>query len=348
MKITKQILPKQFDKTTTATPAAARTPGSGTGLTAGQLLKARVLAATSGSTFLLDLGDRQITARSMVPLAPGSELWLEVGREGDIPLLNLAAKKGAIQDFLKIFLSAATPPSASAEKLSAMVDQLMAGRDPAASGRSPYLLGSLIAAAVGPEPSPAVLRALALLMGKGPGTFTLEADDILAQLAPAKDQPDGGTADAGLNKLLKVLTAHQEINMLPPGSDRQDFFLFPCFFSGESGWGEWLFSRETTEGDDGPSCSLRFFLEMSRLGALTLEVKVAGKSMAGIFSLENEEVRNHLAGRVEELTGLMEGHGYLPVSFSCRLLPGPMMQQFKACLEKESGGRRFSLLDVSV
>ena len=95
MKISDQP-PLQIYKTesTAVGKPAQKQEGDELLLAPGQLVKGRVVGLAGDGKFLLDVGGQMVTARSLVPLTPGSELWLETGKGGSVPLLTLAAKKG--------------------------------------------------------------------------------------------------------------------------------------------------------------------------------------------------------------------------------------------------------------
>ena len=100
----------QISVPSTAAPSAAASPGvaPGAALRAGQVLQARVLAAAPGGAVVLELGGRQLAARSEVPVAPGQELALKVQstvRETVLQLLD--ARGGAPIGRLRIAAPAA-------------------------------------------------------------------------------------------------------------------------------------------------------------------------------------------------------------------------------------------------
>ncbi|MBI4793586.1 MAG: flagellar hook-length control protein FliK [Deltaproteobacteria bacterium] len=316
-------------------------------LAPGQLVKGRVVGLTGDGKFLLDVGGQMVTARSLVPLTPGSELWLETGKGGGVPILTLAAKKGAVQDFLKLLVAGAPMPAAGGKELADLFSSLGGKLAPGLATAGQTMLGSAIAATGGGVPDPEAVKVLALLLGGATGR-SKELLDLLAGTS-AKESLLKSQPNPAADNTAKILAAHQEINSLPPQADSRNFLLFPCFFAGASGWGEWLFSLEQEQAPGKEEqYGLSFFLEMSSLGAMSLQATIAGRKITGAFLLETEKARAHLAAGVPELVHILEKQGYSPVSFACGVKSENIFRQLKEALEEKAGIKRFSLLDVSV
>jgi hypothetical protein len=311
----------------------------------GQLVKGTVVGLTGDGKILLEVGGQTVTARSLVPLTPGSELWLETGKGGEVPLLTLAAKKGAVQDLLRL-LVAGTPVTAVGKGVSDLASSLAAQPGPGLAAPGQTLLGGILAATAGASPDPEALKVLALLLGGAAG-HPKEFLDLLDTVAAGKSlKPQMPNA---AEKAAKILAVHHEVNSQPPAADQQNFFLFPCFFAGAAGWGEWLFSLEQDHAPgEKEQYGLSFFLEMSNLGAMSLQATVAGRKITGTFHLETEKARDHLAASVPDLVQILEKQGYAPVAFACGVRSENIFRQVKEALEEKAAIKRFSLLDVSV
>jgi len=313
----------------------------------GQLIKGIVAGFTGDGKVLLDVGGQTVTARTLVPLTLGSELWLETGESGSSPLLTLAAKKGAVQDFLKLLIAGAPLASANTRGLADLLSALLPELASQASAGGQVTTGSLIAATSGGESFPEAIKMLTLLLGSssGPRKEILELLDTFEQ----KDSMQKPVLDPPTEKLLKILAAHQQINSQPPQKIEQNFLLFPCFFAGNTGWGEWIFSMGKEGGQDREErYSLSFYLEMSRLGPLALQATIADKTITGQFLLASEKARAHVADHVQELVQILGKQGYQPAGFTCLVSRENMVSQLKEALEEKAAIRRFSLLDVSV
>ncbi|MBI5557608.1 MAG: flagellar hook-length control protein FliK [Deltaproteobacteria bacterium] len=317
------------------------------GLAPDQLVKGKVLAATGDGNVLLEVGGQTVSARSLVPLIPGSELWLETGNDANTSVLTLAAKKGSVLDFLKLFIPGSLLPASSAGELADLLNGLLPLLDPAAAASGQALLGALHAATAGGGAEPENLKLVSLLLGR-PGVPQKELLNLLENPAQ-KESLLQLLRQPVAEKLAKVLGAMQEINSHPPQPNTQNFFLFPCFFAGDSGWGEWLFSmeKEQKQQEREERYNLSFFLEMNRLGPLSLQASIRAKTISGQFRLATESARLHLTSHLPELIHILESQGYLPVTFSCQVSKDNIVRQLKESLEEKAAIRRFSLVDIS-
>lgn len=218
----------------------------------GQLIKGTVAGFTGDGKVLLDVGGQTVTARTLVPLTLGSELWLETGESDSFPLLTLAAKKGAVQDFLKLLISTAPLPSSNAMSLSDLFSSLLPNLVPEATAGGQIIAGSVIAATSGGESFPEAIKILSLLLGGSPGP-QMDISQLLDTIEQ-KETMLKPLLDPTTEKLVKILAAHQQINCQPPQTTDQNFLLFPCFFlrempAGVSGFFPWK-NRLTKTGEN--------------------------------------------------------------------------------------------------
>lgn len=302
-------------------------------LSPGQLLKGLVTGITEDGKVQLNVAGQTLTARSLVTLTEGKELWFEVSRGGSLPLLNLAGKKGAVQDFLKLFLSINQLSLSGQKQLFSEISALFSDNQNLSS-QNKTLLATMIAATQGKEASPQAVRVLTALLGTNP-------DGIPAQKADLSTLPL-------YSNVKQTITAHQEINFQPPQQDNQNFYLFPCFFAEQNGWGEWLFSLERQEPSSAERYSLSFFLEMTNLGPMAIMATITDKTIRGEFSLQTERARSHLASSLDSLAASLKNQGYTAVHFSCSINKKEFIQQFKETLEKKTSTARFTLVDITV
>ncbi len=333
------------------TPAETGKPGGGLSLTAGTLLKGTVLEITPDGKALLDIAGRTVTARTMVPLKPGAELYLEVKEGGTMPWLTPADRKGGAQEIIRLLFT-------EGANLAKATTLLTGAGEPTSAPPTP-LLEALAAArgaigdtaTGGQAESGKLIQLLALLrpIGGQPAAepplgqkLSAAADRLAAQLGP-----DHASANE-IKALSRLLEAHQQINAQPAGN-QPDFLLFPCFFTGEAGWGEWLFSMETGGGEDAgePPCAIDFFLRMSRLGDVRLKVLLQGEGLRGDFLVGEETVRSHLADAIPELTAILTGHGFQPVALTARRSAENLLHAFRKELETKARLRPFALVDLT-
>ncbi|MDH4320835.1 MAG: flagellar hook-length control protein FliK [Desulfobulbaceae bacterium] len=347
--------PAASPKTNGTTPAETGKPGGGMTLTVGTVLKGTVLEITADGKALLDIAGRTVTARTMVPLKPGAELYLEVKEGGAMPWLTQADKKGGAQELIRLLFteganlakaatllagggeSAAAPPTALPASL---LEALAAVRgeiaDKATSGQAESGKLSQLLALLRPSGSQA---ATDIPLSK---KLSAVADRLAAQLGP-----DHASANE-IKAMAKLLDAHQQINARPSGN-QPDFLIFPCFFTGNAGWGEWLFSMETSGGKEAeePPCTIDFFLRMSRLGDVHLKVLLQGESLRGDFLVGEETVRRHLADAIPELAAILAGHGFQPVALTARQATENPLHTFRKELETKARLRPFALIDLT-
>lgn len=164
-----------------------------------------------------------------------------------------------------------------------------------------------------------------------------------------KDIKPGERAEAAGEKLVKLIAAHHAVNSIPSQTSENNFLLFPCFFAGNTGWGEWIFSREKEENTKGKEqYKIAFYLEMSKLGPLCMQATVAGKAICGQFLLASDNIKRHLEENVPEIAGILMQLGYNPVTFKCGVSKFNVFIQLKEALEEKAAVPRFSLLDVSI
>lgn len=200
------------------------------------------------------------------------------------------------------------------------------------------------AAQQGSEALPSQLRLLASLMGlgsqKNDSKAWQEIEKIFGRLSEAK-------MPAAAHKLASFFEAHSRVNAETPQT-QSNFYIMPALFSGQTGWGEWLWSREGSSGDNDAHFqeNLVFFLEMSQLGALTIQVILKEKKLRGQILMEDREGSELVASLLPGLRERLEAFGYDVVDFSCKCQSLNVMQELKENLHRRAGSEPVSLLDV--
>ena len=336
---------------TTATPA--NKPGNALALTTGSIVKGTVLEITGDGKALLNIGDRTITAKTMVPLQPNTELLLEVKEGGTTPWLVLAGKKGVAQEIVRLLFS----EGANIAKAATLLTNGNAGTDtkplPAsileALNNLQHEIGSK---AAGAQAEPNKLAQLLALL-RPTGKTQNQASDLnqqlsktITQLASQLDKNQSPASE--LKTLSKLLDAHQQINAHQP-TNQPEYLLFPCFFAEGNGWGEWMLQMEDKgKGEDKQTtCSIDFYLQLSRIGDVHLKVFMQGEGLRGDFFVGEEDVRSHLNDALPQLAEILEGHGYKPVSLTVHQSTENLLHSFKKGLEKKAQLRPFALVDVT-
>lgn len=309
------------------------------GLSPGQIIKARITGFTPRGQALLEINGQTLTAQSRVALPATGEVWLEVKQAGDTVWLGLAERKGAIQELLSRLLSDSGSLKQSIEILTTLTATAPEQLDPELQKAVDLLFQHLGQNAVSDKPE--VDKLLKMLSW-------LNSDRGKEQLALPAGRPP---LLSGLERLSATLELFQQLNSLPPQADQSSYYMFPCFFAGGAGWGEWIFSldRETKENvNEGSAYALSFFLNMSRLGEVHLQMNAnRNSSLTGMISLSDEEARQHVESHLPEFVLALKNLGYDPVKLYCRSAPGSLAGELKQFLLEKGGLKPFTILDVT-
>lgn len=331
-------------------PAAGRSEGGDKpGLPAslllgqGQLVRGEVTGLTPDGKVLLTIGGQTIEARSEVALKLGSTLWLEV-RQTEPLWLQAADKKGAAQEFLRQYYA---DPAAMGKGLRALLGLAFLADTEKSLADQAGALQNFANAAMGAEADPdRIIRLLAMLSGGGAaagdgtgqtGSEPRKLHELIALLAEDRGGVLGKPNAAAMQKLGLLLELQGELNAHPASAQQTQFLVFPCVFAMGAGAGQWLFSLD--RGEDQASngeergYTLSFFLEMSRLGEVQIQLRVKDQALQGECVVNSEAVREHLAPQLAELEELLGKLGYGPVHFSCRVARASMLESLKTGIE---------------
>ena len=309
----------------------------------GQVVRGEVTGLTPDGKVLLDIGGQIVEARSEVALKPGSALWLEV-QQAEPLWLRVADKKGAAQEFLRQYYA---DPAAMAKGLRALQGlAFLADTEKSLADQAGVLQG-FANTAMGSEADPdRIIRLLAMLGGGGTaakngtsqaGSGPQKFQELVALLAEDRGGILGKANAAAMQKLGLLLELQGELNGLPVSAQQAQFLLFPCLFAMGAGVGQWLFTLDRGEDQaatgEERGYTLSFFLEMSRLGEVQIQLRVKGQTVQGECVVNSEAVREHLAPQLAELEELLGKLGYGPVHFSCRVAKASMLESLKSGIE---------------
>jgi hypothetical protein len=318
----------------------------------GQLVRGEVTGLTPDGKVLLDIGGQIVEAKSEILLKPGSVFWFEV-QETEPLWLRVADKKGAAQEFLRQYCA---DPAAMGKGLRFLLDLASLLDTEKGLPEQAGILRNLAGVAIGPEADPARIIRLLTMLGeadRGSG----QAGEGVKKLLPlatllAEDREGliGKTGAATLQKLGLLLELQAELNTLPATSRQAQFHLFPCLFAMGGGVGQWLFTLDRGEDRAGTGedrgYALSFFLEMSRLGELQIQIRVKGQALQGEFLVNGDPVREYLAPQLVELEELLGKLGYGPVHFSCRVAKTSMLESLKSGIETAAQLERVRIVDL--
>lgn len=202
-----------------------------------------------------------------------------------------------------------------------------------------------VAAQQGADPLPSQLRLLASLMGLGAKSVVEEGRQEIETMFSRLVE---GQRPEVAAKLASFFEGHARVNGEAAPSGQANFYLIPSLFTGQTGWGEWLWSREqsTDNPEAGGQENLLFFLEMSNLGALTIQVMLQDKKIRGQIAMADKEGSLLVEALLPELQERLEAFGYQVMDFSCTCQPLNIMQELKEKLQQQAGAAPVSLLDI--
>ncbi len=312
-----------------------RAPQSGPGraagnASAGKLVQGTVIAKTSGG-YLIKTAAGVLTADSLVPLEVGRDIWFEQFG-GSSSELVLAGPQKAMPAIMRLLLPL-----------------LSAGANPLAHNLPP----GLAAYGVESRADPVKLLAFIAAMSRGCTVADTALFDLLAVLTRHDGRQASQTANNAVSGLQNLFGAHAQLNNLAPVSQQgQNLFLYPCFFAGASGWGEWLFSfdRQDGRGKDSPlpEYAVSFYLTMSRLGEMHLQLFGRDKELRGRFTMDSRSAAAHVSAHLAQLQPILE-RLYQPVTLSCQYESVNNLRKIKTDLARKSGASAdlFTLVNLT-
>ncbi len=192
----------------------------------------------------------------------------------------------------------------------------------------------------GAEPRPELLRVLKQFVASS------------QQVAASDDDGDLPTARVeeavqGLSRAASFFKAQALVNQEVTQVSQGDCVLVPCFFAGQSGWGEWMWSHEQgKEGQGQDQEHLAFFLEMSNLGPVSIQAVLGEQSIAGQLQVADDNAYKAISQGLPVLEERLASLGY-ESHFSCRQKPVAVMQEIKDSLERRTSDfAPSSLVDI--
>ncbi|NOX25321.1 MAG: flagellar hook-length control protein FliK [Deltaproteobacteria bacterium] len=327
-------------KVTTGAGEQAAPDTAAAKLTPGQVISGRVISQTPDGGVVVQIDSGIFRARTLTPLAMG-QLTFEVLPDGR-SLTPLPADEGVLS-LLRLMLPLLTKAD---NPLTAAVN-----------------LPESMSYTIGQTPEPLQLTAQMAAVNQGKAGLA----EFIKTSVPLKNMPPD------ILLLARILEAHGRINSgrvddsapthkpgspdvaLPGQPVRQspnNFLLFPVFFQGNNGWGEWLFSFEgqnSKDQDKDGGYGLSFYLTMSRLGDVHLDLRRQGQNLRGVFSLSNKGAADFLRAHLPELQEILSPL-FKQTNLQCVSRETNLMCRLKDDLiDKTSlGNRPMALLDLKV
>ena len=202
-------------------------------------------------------------------------------------------------------------------------------------------VAKLLSGLQGAQPKPELLRVLKQLVSS-------------SQMRPEDDEtsPDEkhsgkmNEAVLGVAKAASFFKSQTVVNHEVAHATQGDCVLVPCFFAGQSGWGEWMWSRESKGKQEESKENLVFFLEMSQLGPVAIQAILGENSLSGQFQVTDDHAQQLINQGLPVLEEHLGALGY-KAHFSCRIKPVAVMQEIKELLEnRTSDTNPTSLVDI--
>ncbi len=337
-------------KQTQARSDLPQSDNAGTKL-ANSLLKGVVVAETSGE-YLIKTDSGVLSAKSFYPLEIGQELWFSQLGDSESSLIPASPQKAmpAIMRLLLPLLS-----SGGGENPFLSLDGKDSGIIPestASASETHNLQTALKAlydygAAAKPDPLK-FLADLAAVNKSGGGS--VELGRLLDIIDNAGDKIPKNIAGT-VSHLKNLLEAHSQFNnQVQIGQPDLNLVLFPLYFAGATGWGEWLFSFDQQGDEDtqgGGEYGISFYLTMSRLGEMHLQLSSRDKELRGRFTLASQEAVDHVQANLPQLLPVLEKL-YKPVNLSCQCQPINNLKKIKDDMTAKVGSSEFfTLVDLT-
>jgi hypothetical protein len=322
------------------------------GTPSSQLVKGTVISKTSVG-YLIKTDTGVLTANSFIPLDIGSELWFEPlgGSGSDLAPATPQKAMPAIMRLLLPLLSAGGGEMLASANSRA--DAALVGKGATAvSSEAGNPLNFLADYGVTSKADPVKLLAFMAAINKSGVADASFIDTIASGLdgrEHGKHVPK--TLEAAASAVKSLFEAHAQLNTQAQVNSQSQLFLFPYFFAGASGWGEWLYSFDKQNDHDENSTSaeygISFYLTMTRLGEMHLQLTGKGKELRGTFTLPSREAAAHVNANLAQLQPVLEQF-YQPVNISCRHDSVDNLQKIKDDLIRGTGSSKdlFTLLDI--
>lgn len=334
------------------------------GLAPGRVVKAEVAGQEPGGLYRLRLMGQDLVAESHVPLKTGQRLDLTVVATKPQLVLSLGGQTGAesaragqaalgaalqalllgrqrlgadLATLLRFDPQKTPPPTPQTAQAMTAVRDLVQGLvlDRDGAGDPQYLQRLLTGGGMDLENR---LARLAAAGGRGelPASLRALLPELARGLAPELALLTVGDPEraAALKEFLLAaqnlgehFAANQRLNAELLPREALLFLGLPLLLGDQLQQGELLLGLpRDQEGDQGQGASLVFFLEMTALGALTVEARFQGAALMGRFLVEDGQRAEFMEDMLPELGERLERLG-IQASFGVAVRPGPEQEQ---------------------
>lgn len=307
----------------------------------GTLLKGRVVSIDAAGllTVATDLGSFKATSAAVLDV--GREFWFQVVQPGTNPTLAEAGKANAVLNLLRVLL----PEMLSGDSATALAGANATPKEQAAelTPDDLRLIRLLADNAIDGKPDPGkLIKVLSQLELSGPGFEKRPDPETTGRLPPLRD-----IDSPALQKLVRLLESHAAVNQQPAAATGGDYFLFPVFFAEQAGRGEWLFSYEQGGSEAGSAevTAISFYLAMTQLGDIHLQITSRPNALSGVFTLTSEDAADHVRQQLPQLTAALQPLAD-SIAITCRTAQFDCLKVLKDELMAKVGVERFALVDV--
>ena len=305
-----------------------------------EIIQGRVIRSVTGQGALLSIKDRQVIARSHVPLEPGRLLLLKVEALFPTPLLRLLGIVGRSAG-ASLLLQAAE------QNLWHKVLENLGRQETAAAEQNGLRillkdLSVLFGKQAGPETLrdwidksgllwENKLRALCIQGRAGPDNLNhLVAGDLKGLLAGMARKEQG--AFPLIERLLNTIENLQWMNHQGLSQAGKIFLLIPfLFFGGRRTVAQLLIQKEqeesSKEGGKGKSCRVVVLAELPGLGRVRAELTIERKDVRIAFQAGNARSQSRLLELLPSLSERLQERGFRIREASCEVRDPDFLRQ---------------------
>jgi len=352
------IQPNDFSRTQRQAALRSEVPGrEHSSFAPGQTVTGRVLGSGKDGQLLLEINGRTVSAYATRQLPVGEELQFIVSRGGEVPWLSIQ-ENGPVQQIFRLLAGDFLASLAGTAKTAAHLENIIDSPSLSPFGATLQSLLPMLAVSAD-TPLDSVLLSVLLFnpaIGNRQSFFQLPDEKALQAMLEKIGKTDSAVSPtqrkalANLTQLGRLLDLGAEVNRQALLQDNPRLLVFPLFYAGNAGWGEWLLRFEDHEacpdGSRSSKISLDFFLNMSNLGQLQLSLQLADKNLQGVFLLQDRRAADYLQGHLQELKDRLEKIGYSVPSLSCVVMRQSNQAALKSVIEECSNISNLSLIDL--
>ncbi len=298
-----------------------------------------VIEVLPGEGVLLRLAGETVMARTEVALTQGTAAEFLVKETHPQIILKLIDHPPVEERQRGIFRQLLSLRGQTASVLEALTTEIEAatGRLPEAANNLDRLAGLWHRILLSDQPDPQALKLTglgwegrlkaALAKGEPADLARLVETDLkglaMQTLSALSEKTPESALGRALTSLLHLIEGYQAANTLL-SSYGEDGVFFPVWFSGGAGWGECeiLLGKEGRDEDgsaQGGEERFRalFFLDMSRLGPIRINLQVSGRKVNCLFVVSDKERQEYLTASLPELKGRLADSGFSVLSVEC-------------------------------